>query len=143
VGAAGVGGAEEEGEEEEGGYDDAEEEARAKLRDPDAVSDDEESEADDIEWNIGFVEPCPSDELQRQFFPCKVGDRPAWLDPVDVPTVGASGYHISSPHHTPRCGPSSVHDEQTLRFEPTMERVATPGRREEVAASVWGYTGTL
>lgn len=55
--------------------------------DPDAVSDDDESEAGDLEWNIGFVEEAPASELVRQFFPSKLGGRPAWLDPVDVPTA--------------------------------------------------------
>lgn len=55
--------------------------------DPDAVSDDDESEAGDLEWNIGFVEEAPASELVRQFFPCKLGGRPAWLHPVDVPTA--------------------------------------------------------
>ena len=61
-----------------------------------AYSSDDESEGGDLEWNIGFVEPLPSDpaerrdaiaSMRRQHFPCKVGGKPAWLDPVDVPTA--------------------------------------------------------
>jgi pre-rRNA-processing protein TSR4 len=61
-----------------------------------AYSSDDESEGGDLEWNVGFVEPMPEGHaekrrakqaMQRQHFPCKVGGRPAWLDPVDVPTA--------------------------------------------------------
>ena len=61
-----------------------------------AYSSDDESEGGDLEWNIGFVEPLPSDpaerrdavaSMRRHHFPCKVGGKPAWLDPVDVPTA--------------------------------------------------------
>ena len=48
---------------------------------------DDESTAGDAEWTIGFVEPAPASDLARQFFPSKVGGRPAWLHPVDVPTA--------------------------------------------------------
>lgn len=39
------------------------------------------------EWNLGFVEPVakPSDVLRHRF-PSKVGGRPAWLDPLHLPT---------------------------------------------------------
>ena len=54
---------------------------------PDQPDDDYESDGDDQEWALGFCERAPSETLQRQFFPSKVGGRPAWLDPVDVPTA--------------------------------------------------------
>jgi pre-rRNA-processing protein TSR4 len=58
---------------------------------PDAYdSDDDDADSDDddagVEWNIGFVEECPPLELSRQLFPSKVGGRPAYVNPVDVPT---------------------------------------------------------
>ena len=54
---------------------------------PDQPEDDYESDGDDQEWALGFCERAPAETLQRQFFPSKVGGRPAWLDPVDVPTA--------------------------------------------------------
>ena len=54
---------------------------------PDAPEDDYESDGEGQEWSLGFCVEAPADELQRQFFPSKVGGRPAWLDPVDVPTA--------------------------------------------------------
>ena len=50
---------------------------------PDAPEDDYESDGEGQEWSLGFCVEAPADELQRQFFPSKVGGRPAWLDPVD------------------------------------------------------------
>ena len=54
---------------------------------PDQPEDNYESDGDDQEWALGFCERAPAETLQRQFFPSKVGGRPAWLDPVDVPTA--------------------------------------------------------
>ena len=51
----------------------------------------DDSEADDeieLEWLLGFVDPprhaC---DLLRHRFPSKVGGRPAWLDPVHLPSL--------------------------------------------------------
>lgn len=50
---------------------------------PPSPSDDE----DELYWNLGFVEPVTdSSTLLRHRFPSKVGGRPAWLDPVHIPT---------------------------------------------------------
>ena len=47
---------------------------------------DVESELD-IEWLLGFVDPPRyKSDLLRHRFPSKVGGRPAWLDPVHLPT---------------------------------------------------------
>ena len=48
---------------------------------------DVESEAE-LDWLLGFVDPpaSPSD-LLRHRFPSKVGGRPAWLDPLRLPTA--------------------------------------------------------
>lgn len=50
---------------------------------------DSDSEEEEFvgEWNLGFVEPPqkPTD-LLRHRFPSKVGGRPAWLDPLHLPT---------------------------------------------------------
>ena len=59
---------------------------------PDAPEDDYESDGEGQEWSLGFCVEAPADELQRQFFPSKVGGRPAWLDPVDVPTARTLGF---------------------------------------------------
>ncbi|GMH43638.1 hypothetical protein BSKO_11560 [Bryopsis sp. KO-2023] len=37
------------------------------------------------EWLLGFLEKAPPASLLRHQFPSKVGGRPAWLDPVDLP----------------------------------------------------------
>ncbi|EFJ44292.1 programmed cell death protein 2, C terminal [Volvox carteri f. nagariensis] len=48
---------------------------------------DDEEEPDEISWNLGFVEePEKPHLLLRHHFPSKVGGRPAWLDPVRLPT---------------------------------------------------------
>lgn len=48
-------------------------------------SDDEASP--DLEWLLGFVEPPERGaDLLRHRFPSKVGGRPAWLDPVHLPS---------------------------------------------------------
>lgn len=46
---------------------------------------DGESEAG-LEWLLGFVEPAKPSELLRHRFPSKVGGRPAWLDPINLPS---------------------------------------------------------
>ena len=50
--------------------------------------DDLEDLEDDLHWVLGFPEPAlhPSD-LLRHVFPSKVGGRPAWLDPVRLPSA--------------------------------------------------------
>lgn len=58
---------------------------------------DEEEEEQEIHWNLGFLEEAESPrQLLRHRFPSKVGGRPAWLDPVRLPsrqqlTCSASG----------------------------------------------------
>lgn len=53
------------------------------VQSPPIPSDDE----DELYWNLGFIEPinCP-ERILRHRFPSKVGGRPAWLDPVHIPT---------------------------------------------------------
>ncbi|KAG2454853.1 hypothetical protein HYH02_000685 [Chlamydomonas schloesseri] len=47
----------------------------------------EDEEPDEIQWNLGFVEePEKPLLLLRHRFPSKVGGRPAWLDPVRLPS---------------------------------------------------------
>ena len=47
----------------------------------------EHDDDDGFYWNLGFVEPIRSPtSLLRHRFPSKVGGRPAWLDPVHIPT---------------------------------------------------------
>ena len=52
------------------------------------LQDADSEEEEDIEWLLGFVEP-PLDktDLLRHRFPSKVGGRPAWLDPVHLPSI--------------------------------------------------------
>ena len=47
-----------------------------------------DDECEPREWNLGFVEPPrrPTDVLRHRF-PSKVGGRPAWLDPLHLPTA--------------------------------------------------------
>ncbi|KAG2440099.1 hypothetical protein HXX76_004213 [Chlamydomonas incerta] len=53
----------------------------------DTVEEEEEEEPDEIQWNLGFVEePEKPHLLLRHRFPSKVGGRPAWLDPVRLPS---------------------------------------------------------
>jgi pre-rRNA-processing protein TSR4 len=41
----------------------------------------------DLEWLLGFVDPPRhASDLLRHRFPSKVGGRPAWLDPLHLPT---------------------------------------------------------
>ncbi|PNW84571.1 hypothetical protein CHLRE_03g149500v5 [Chlamydomonas reinhardtii] len=48
----------------------------------------EEEEPDEIQWNLGFVEePEKPHLLMRHRFPSKVGGRPAWLDPLRLPST--------------------------------------------------------
>ena len=55
--------------------------------DPLAQSDSEGEEVDECEWLLGFVEPPRKrGDLLRHRFPSKVGGRPAWLDPLHLPT---------------------------------------------------------
>lgn len=53
----------------------------------DQQASDDESAGEEFEWLLGFVEPPerPAD-LLRHRFPSKVGGRPAWLDPLHLPT---------------------------------------------------------
>jgi pre-rRNA-processing protein TSR4 len=55
------------------------------LQQKEADSDVESEEAS--EWLLGFVEPPRKrTDLLRHRFPSKVGGRPAWLDPLYLPT---------------------------------------------------------
>ncbi|GAB4823697.1 hypothetical protein N2152v2_010743 [Parachlorella kessleri] len=47
-----------------------------------------DEECEHGEWNLGFVEPPrrPTDVLRHRF-PSKVGGRPAWLNPLHLPTA--------------------------------------------------------
>ncbi|KAI3431726.1 hypothetical protein D9Q98_004768 [Chlorella vulgaris] len=48
---------------------------------------DAESEEERCEWLLGFVQPPRKrTDLLRHRFPSKVGGRPAWLDPLHLPT---------------------------------------------------------
>ena len=52
------------------------------------IEDDLDDLDDDLHWVLGFPEPAlhPCD-LLRHAFPSKVGGRPAWLDPVRLPSA--------------------------------------------------------
>ena len=57
------------------------------AHDPHAAGSDSEGEEDECEWLLGFVEPPRKRaDLLRHRFPSKVGGRPAWLDPLHLPT---------------------------------------------------------
>lgn len=61
------------------------EEAAVKTTRPAEDSSDEEEE--ERTWLLGFVEPPLSEHsLLRHRFPSKLGGRPAWLDPVRLPS---------------------------------------------------------
>ena len=48
---------------------------------------DDESTTTELEWLLGFVDPPRKrTDLLRHRFPSKVGGRPAWLDPVNLPS---------------------------------------------------------
>ena len=54
--------------------------------DVDRALDDDDDDADDLEWSLGFLErPIDVEALRRHHFPSKAGGAPAWLDPVRVP----------------------------------------------------------
>lgn len=54
--------------------------------DVDRAVDDDDDDADDLEWSLGFLErPIDVEALRRHHFPSKAGGAPAWLDPVRVP----------------------------------------------------------
>ncbi|KDD72138.1 hypothetical protein H632_c3806p0, partial [Helicosporidium sp. ATCC 50920] len=51
------------------------------------VGEEEEDEEDECMWVLGFVEqPLKRQSLLRHRFPSKVGGRPAWLDPMQLPS---------------------------------------------------------
>ena len=52
------------------------------------IEDDLDDLDDDLHWVLGFPEPAlhPCD-LLRHAFPSKVGGRPAWMDPVRLPSA--------------------------------------------------------
>jgi hypothetical protein len=92
-----------------------EEEKEGELDDEEEEESDDESEADDLEWNIGFADnECPPGELVRQHFPCKLGGRPAWLNPVVglAPRVRpfTSRRAINTPVDDSRCVPCNQPD---------------------------------
>ena len=50
-------------------------------------SDSDLESEEQVEWLLGFVEPPRKrTDLLRHRFPSKVGGRPAWLDPLHLPT---------------------------------------------------------
>ncbi|KAG1681100.1 hypothetical protein FOA52_015540 [Chlamydomonas sp. UWO 241] len=52
-----------------------------------AADDDASDDGSELEWMLGFVdEPEHPTALLRHRFPSKVGGRPAWLNPRDLPT---------------------------------------------------------
>lgn len=58
-----------------------------RAADP-AVGMESDDEQEVGEWNLGFVEPPRrATDLLRHRFPSKVGGRPAWLDPLHLPTA--------------------------------------------------------
>ena len=53
-------------------------------------SDDDLSSCEEVasKWLLGFIEPpLKRTDLLRHRFPSKVGGRPAWLDPIHLPTI--------------------------------------------------------
>ncbi|KAJ9510315.1 hypothetical protein QJQ45_015769 [Haematococcus lacustris] len=53
----------------------------------DMASDEELSDDEDVEYMLGFVDPnADPSKLRRHRFPSKVGGRPAWLNPLKLPT---------------------------------------------------------
>lgn len=55
--------------------------------DAEAISEDEDVEEEVHEWLLGFVEtPLSPESLLRHRFPSKLGGRPAWLDPLRLPS---------------------------------------------------------
>lgn len=53
-------------------------------------SSDDDSNCEDVtsKWLLGFIEPpLRQTDLLRHRFPSKVGGRPAWLDPIHLPTI--------------------------------------------------------
>lgn len=66
-----------------------------KENDPDSSSEDEAG----LGWLLGFVEPpLRKTDLLRHRFPSKVGGRPAWLDPLHLPTPDQLVCPISRKH---------------------------------------------
>lgn len=47
---------------------------------------DEESDGEEPQWLLGFVDDAEPSSLRRHHFPCKVGGCPAWLDPMHLPS---------------------------------------------------------
>lgn len=60
-----------------------------EIRDTESDEDDEEDgEKEDDRMILGFVQkPENPHSLARHFFPSKAGGTPAWLDPINIPTV--------------------------------------------------------
>ncbi|GAX76516.1 hypothetical protein CEUSTIGMA_g3962.t1 [Chlamydomonas eustigma] len=51
------------------------------------IIDDDDASEGELEWLLGFVEPSRNPhDLLRHRFPSKVGGRPAWLNPSDLPS---------------------------------------------------------
>lgn len=57
------------------------------MSQPMETDSDAESDVPELEWLLGFVEqPRKRTDLLRHRFPSKVGGRPAWLNPMQLPS---------------------------------------------------------
>eukprot|EP00877_Chromochloris_zofingiensis_P001052 jgi/Chrzof1/10948/Cz05g18100.t1 len=98
-------------------------------------TDSDDDVEDGVEYMLGFVEPpVTATDLLRHRFPSKVGGRPAWLDPVNLPTdqltcplTGRTMNFLLQVYAPVDSNPDAFHRTIFVFVSPQGESLAQPG----------------